>query len=158
MLFPQDENEESVAQPAYDDHRNSPPPSIMQDLSTASTRTILVVDPSPTVRDLIQSTLQKECLHVIFANDDASVFASIAAYHPQLILISIQLERSDGYHLCQVIRKQLHLTELPLILLGHRGGSKFDAMRARLAGSVDFLIKPLDTCQLVQVVKKHLPA
>jgi len=142
------------------------------DLFAAQTRTVLVVDPSPTERDLIQSILQKEHFHIIFADDTSSILASIAAYHPHLILLSIhQLAHVDGYHICQIIRKQPHLTRLPVILFGKpkapssyvsisglAGPTDLLIARGRLAGSTDFLVKPFDTHQLVQMVKKHIPA
>jgi two-component system chemotaxis response regulator CheY len=171
MIFPQDENEEPTPQLSSSGQRNPPLPPVALDLFAAQTRTILVVDPSPTVRDLIQSILQKEHLHVIFANDTSSALASIAAHHPHLVLLSSQLPRADGYHLCRMIRQRPHLARLPVILLGEREASSsyarrgrlaepthFLTIKGRLAGATDFLIMPFDSHQLVQMVNKYLPA
>lgn len=156
MIFPQDENEEPVAQPSPSGPRNPHPP-IAQDLAAKQTRTVLVVDPSPAERDLIQRILQEEHFHVIFANDTRSALASIATHHPHLILLSIQLARVDGYHLCRMIRKQPHLARIPVIILGVQKNPSFDVMRGRLAGATDFLSKPFDSLLLVQMIKKYLP-
>jgi twitching motility two-component system response regulator PilG len=156
VIFPQDENEEPAAQPSPSGPRNPLPP-IAQDLVAKQARTVLVVDQSSAERDLIQRVLQEEHFHVIFANDTRSGLASIATHHPHLILLSIQLARVDGYHLCRMIRKKPHLARLPVIIFGVQKNPPFDVMRGRLAGATDFLSKPFDSHQLVQMVKKYLP-
>src|SRR5437588_5761130 len=74
---------------------------------------------------------------------------------PALILLDIQLPRMDGYHICQIIRKNLQFRQIPIIMLSGKDGL-FDKMRGRLAGSTEYLTKPFDTAELVQTVKKHL--
>ena len=61
----------------------------------------------------------------------------------------------DGYHICQIIRKNLQFREIPIIMLSGKDGL-FDKMRGRLAGSTEYLTKPFDSVELVQTVKKHL--
>jgi len=158
MLFSQDESEEPEAQPSDYDHRNPPLPPVAQDLFDDQTRTILVVDLNPIIGGSIQHVLQKEHFCVIFANDTASGLASIEAHHPSLILLSSQLERVDQYLLCRTIRKKPQLVRLPVIILGTRENATFDAMRGRLAGSTDFLGQPFKPHQVIQMIKKYLPA
>ncbi len=106
--------------------------------------TVLVVDDSPTVRKIVQMTLQREHIRVITASDGLSA------------LLDIQLPRGlDGYHICQIIRKNLQFRQIPIIMLSGKDGL-FDKMRGRLAGSTEYLTKPFDSAELVQTVKKHL--
>ncbi len=74
---------------------------------------------------------------------------------PAVILLDIQLPRMDGYHICQIIRKNLQFRQIPIIMLSGKDGL-FDKMRGRLAGSTEYLTKPFDSVELVQTVKKHL--
>src|SRR5438045_9158983 len=74
---------------------------------------------------------------------------------PAVILLDIQLPRMDGYHICQIIRKNLQFRQIPIIMLRGKDGL-FDKMRGRLAGSTEYLTKPFDSAELVQTVKKHL--
>ncbi len=117
--------------------------------------TVLVVDDSPTVRKIVQMTLQRENIHVITAGDGLSALTSVADEMPALILLDIQLPRMDGYHICQIIRKNLQFRQIPIIMLSGKDGL-FDKMRGRLAGSTEYLTKPFDSVELVQTVKKHL--
>jgi twitching motility two-component system response regulator PilG len=117
--------------------------------------TVLVVDDSPTVRKIVQMTLQRENIRVITASDGLSALTSVADEMPAVILLDIQLPRMDGYHICQIIRKKLQFRQIPIIMLSGKDGL-FDRMRGRLAGSTEYLTKPFDSAELVQTVKKHL--
>lgn len=117
--------------------------------------TVLVVDDSPTVRKIVQMTLQRENIRVITASDGLSALTSVADEMPAVILLDIQLPRMDGYHICQIIRKSLQFRQIPIIMLSGKDGL-FDKMRGRLAGSTEYLTKPFDSAELVQTVKKHL--
>src|SRR6476661_1612356 len=117
--------------------------------------TVLVVDDSPTVRKIVQMTLQREQIRAITAGDGLSALTSVADEMPALILLDIQLPRMDGYHICQIIRKNLQFRQIPIMLLSGKDGL-FDKMRGRLVGSTEYLTKPFDSVELVQTVKKHL--
>jgi twitching motility two-component system response regulator PilG len=118
---------------------------------------VLVVDDSPTVRKIVQLTLQREHMQVMTAADGLSALAAVADASPDLILLDIMLPRMDGYNICQVIRKNLAYRDLPIIMLSGKDGL-FDKMRGRLAGSSDYITKPFDSSDLVQTVKRYLSA
>jgi len=118
---------------------------------------VLVVDDSPTVRKIVQLTLQREHMQVVTAADGLSALAAVADASPDLILLDIMLPRMDGYNICQVIRKNLAYRDLPIIMLSGKDGI-FDKMRGRLAGSSDYITKPFDSSDLVQTVKRYLSA
>jgi len=116
---------------------------------------ILIVDDSPTVRKIVQLTLQREGLAVISASDGLGALAAVTDYQPDLILLDIVLPHMDGYSICQIIRKNPDFRETPIIMLSGRDGI-FDKMRGRLAGSSEYLTKPFDSHELAQTVLKHL--
>lgn len=116
---------------------------------------VLVVDDSPTVRKIVQLTLQRERIRVVTAGDGLSALAAVADEQPDLILLDIMLPRMDGYNICQVIRKNMAYRDLPIIMLSGKDGL-FDKMRGKLAGSTEYITKPFDSTELVQTVKRHL--
>lgn len=116
---------------------------------------ILIVDDSPTVRKIVQLTLQRDGMNVIAANDGLGALAAVSDYLPDLILLDINLPHMDGYHICQIIRKNPDFRETPIIMLSGRDGL-FDKMRGRLVGSSEYLTKPFDSNDLVQTVRRHL--
>jgi twitching motility two-component system response regulator PilG len=106
---------------------------------------VLVVDDSPTVRKIVQLTLQREHIRVVTAGDGLSA----------LILLDIMLPRMDGYNICQVIRKNMAYRDMPIIMLSGKDGL-FDKMRGKLAGSTEYITKPFDSAELVATVKRYL--
>jgi twitching motility two-component system response regulator PilG len=116
---------------------------------------VLVVDDSPTVRKIVQLTLQREHIHVVTAGDGLSALAAVADEQPDLILLDIMLPRMDGYNICQVVRKNMAYRDMPIIMLSGKDGL-FDRMRGKLAGSTEYITKPFDSAELVQTVKRHL--
>jgi twitching motility two-component system response regulator PilG len=116
---------------------------------------VLVVDDSPTVRKIVQLTLQREHIRVVTAGDGLSALAAVSDEEPDLILLDIMLPRMDGYNICQVIRKNMAYRDIPIIMLSGKDGL-FDKMRGKLAGSTEYITKPFDSAELVQVVKRHL--
>lgn len=118
---------------------------------------VLVVDDSPTVRKIVQLTLQREGLMVVSASDGLGALAAVAHYQPDLILLDIMLPQMDGYHICQIVRKNPDYRDTPIIMLSGKDGI-FDKMRGKLAGSTEYLTKPFDANELVQTVQRHLDA
>jgi twitching motility two-component system response regulator PilG len=116
---------------------------------------VLVVDDSPTVRKIVQLTLQRERIHVVTAGDGLSALAAVADEQPDLILLDIMLPRMDGYNICQVVRRNTAFRDMPIIMLSGKDGL-FDKMRGKLAGSTEYITKPFDSAELVQAVKRHL--
>ena len=116
---------------------------------------VLVVDDSPTVRKIVQLTLQRERIRVVTAGDGLSALAAVADEQPDLILLDIMLPRMDGYNICQVIRKNMAYRDLPIIVLSGKDGL-FDKMRGKLAGSTEYMTKPFDSGELAQTVKRYL--
>jgi twitching motility two-component system response regulator PilG len=116
---------------------------------------VLVVDDSPTVRKIVQLTLQRERIRVVTAGDGLTALAAVADEQPDLVLLDIMLPRMDGYNICQVIRKNTAYRDLPIIMLSGKDGL-FDKMRGKLAGSTEYMTKPFDSIELAQTVKRYL--
>ncbi|MBI3978459.1 MAG: response regulator [Chloroflexi bacterium] len=117
---------------------------------------VLVVDDSPTIRKVIQLTLQREGLRVVTAGDALTALAALADEQPALVLLDVVLPRMDGFHVCHTIRSHPRCQHVPVILLTGKNGF-FDRVRGKLAGSTAYLTKPFDPQQLLTVVRKHLP-
>jgi twitching motility two-component system response regulator PilG len=116
---------------------------------------VLVVDDSPTVRKIVQLTLQRERIRVVTAGDGLSALAAVSDEEPDLILLDIMLPRMDGYNICQVVRKNMAYKDMPIIMLSGKDGL-FDKMRGKLAGSTEYITKPFDSAELVATVKRYL--
>lgn len=120
------------------------------------TATVLIVDDSPTVRKIVQLTLQRENIQVIQASDGLAGLAAVTDYQPDLILLDIVLpHHMDGYTICQIIRHKQGLRDIPIIMLSARD-SLVDRMRGRMVGATEYLTKPFDAAELVETIRRHL--
>ena len=116
---------------------------------------VLVVDDSPTVRKIVQLTLQRENIQVYTAGDGLTALTAVADSQPDLILLDIMLTHMDGYSICHLIRNNQEYRDLPIIMLSGKDGI-FDKMRGKLAGSTEYMTKPFDSTELVQTVRRYL--
>ena len=90
---------------------------------------VLVVDDSPTVRKIVQLTLQRERIRVVTAGDGLSALAAVSDEEPDLILLDVMLPRMDGYNICQVIRKNMAYRDTPIIMLSEPSPVKLTTCR-----------------------------
>lgn len=116
---------------------------------------ILVVDDSPTVRKLVEITLERNGHEVVAAEDGMEALARINDLIPDLILLDISMPRMDGYQLCKTIKSNQETSHIPVVMLTGKDGL-VDKVRARMVGSEEYLTKPFEPGTLVDLVQKHL--
>lgn len=119
---------------------------------------VLVADDAPMIQDNVLIPLRQNQIHVIVTSDAKDAPGLICDEPPALVLIHEELPSFDGYHLCQILRKNTLLRDLPLILLLKKR-EVFDpqqTLRVRLAGATASLTLPMDPDEFVQAVKKYL--
>ena len=74
---------------------------------------------------------------------------------PDVILLDPSLSNGNGYEFCTLLRKSPVFQNTPIVILTRQDGM-IDRVRAKLAGASEFLSKPLEPSQVVQVVQKYL--
>lgn len=85
-----------------------------------------------------------ECLDIMQSNDEID-----------LILMDIMMPNLDGYETMSIIRKQLEITDLPIIALTAKA-MKNDRDKSLEAGASDYISKPLNLDQLISVLRVWL--
>lgn len=119
------------------------------------TPTVLVVDDSPTVRKLVQMTLQGRGYNIVTAFDGVSAIKEIARHEPWLILLDINMPRLDGYQLCSLIRKHERTRHIPVVMLSGKDGV-FDRIRGKMVGCTSYIVKPFVPEGLIEEVEKYM--
>ena len=71
---------------------------------------------------------------------------------PALILLDIKMPRKSGLEVLEWIRQQPHFKSLPVLMFTSSSRQE-DIDTARLLGADDYLIKPTDPLQLIDLVK-----
>ncbi len=119
--------------------------------------TILVVDDDMPNLMLARALLEAEGFEVQVAVNGATMFDVLKTCLPALILMDIQLPESDGWELTRQLKADPATANIPVIAITAYGKAG-DAQRAREAGFVEFLSKPVSTRELPGIIRRHLQA
>ena len=117
--------------------------------------TILVVDDDLANLALAEALLQAEGFAVRVAMDAASTFEALKSCTPALILMDIQLPEVDGWELTRRLKSDPATAHIPVIAVTAYG-KPGDETKARRAGFVEFVPKPVSTRSLPDIVRRHL--
>lgn len=117
--------------------------------------TVLVVDDDETNLMLARALLEADGFTVATAMDAISTFDVLKEVEPALILMDIQLPGMDGWELTRRLKKNIATSHIPIIAVTAYG-QHGDARRAREAGFVEFVAKPVSTRELPAIIRKHL--
>jgi len=118
-------------------------------------KTILVVDDSPTIRKLISLKLQKCGHETICAVDGVDALEKINEVVPDLVLLDITMPRMDGYQTCKLIRGNEATRDVPVVMISGKDGF-FDKVRGKMAGTTNYITKPFGPETLMRTVNEYL--
>lgn len=118
---------------------------------------ILLVDDSDINLEVARRMLEKEGATVEVRMNGEEALQALTAMKDSgvvfdAVLMDLQMPVMDGYEATQRARKELHLTDLPIIALT-AGALTEERLRAEAAGMDAFLTKPLDPARLVRTVR-----
>ena len=113
---------------------------------------ILVVDDDTDILDMVQDALDEEG-YFIQTSSAGFIFQYVQHNLPDLILLDILLHGKDGRVICQQLKANQLTKHIPVILFSAQV-AKDKALRESQAD--DFIRKPFELQELLEVVKKHL--
>jgi two-component system chemotaxis response regulator CheY len=116
-------------------------------------KTILAVDDSASIRQMVAFTLKSSGYEVVEAVDGMDGLEKAKSKSFNLILTDQNMPRMDGVTLVKNLRALSQYKTTPILMLTTESS---DAMKAqgRAAGATGWLVKPFDPQKLVEVVKK----
>ena len=119
---------------------------------------ILIVDDSPTMRQLLRFAVGRlGPVDVVEAEDGVQGLKEINAKQFDCVLLDINMPMMDGIKLLKIIRETPEHKNLPVVIITTE--SKDDAVdRAEALGVNAFITKPVRQADVVETVKKLLPA
>ena len=114
-------------------------------------KTILVVDDSAVMRQLISEMLGTSGYQVLLAGDGESALAQVRKGEVDLVLTDWTMSPMDGGELTRQLRQLPADEPVPILVLSTVNGDASKA-EARKAGANGWLCKPIDTETLLAVV------
>lgn len=121
------------------------------------TKTILSVDDSASIRQMIQLTLQGAGYQVVQANDGAEGLAKAQATPVDMVVTDLNMPVMNGLGLIRELRKLPSYRGVPILFLTTESDAELKR-QAKEAGATGWITKPFQQDQLVSVVKKVLGA
>ena len=114
---------------------------------------ILVVDDEPAFVSLVDRILTHKGYEVLKASDGQEALRLLFAHRPDLVLLDIVMPQMDGWQACSRIRE---LSDVPIVMLTGREKAEGDVVRGLDYGADDYLIKPVESKELVARVRAVL--
>ncbi|MCP4538988.1 MAG: response regulator [Chloroflexi bacterium] len=109
--------------------------------------TILIVDDEPAMREALGYLLAAEGYDLAFAGDGVEALAKAKELVPDLILLDVMMPHMNGFEVCQRLRADPLLAEVPVILVTSRG-DRDSRLQGFEAGADDYVTKPVDEIDL----------
>ena len=119
-------------------------------------KTILSVDDSASMREVISLTLRTAGYVVLEAVDGRDALAKITASAPHMLITDLNMPNMDGIELIRQVRALPACKYIPIVMLTTESQDA-KKQEGRAAGASGWIVKPFRSEQLVLVAKKLLP-
>jgi len=116
---------------------------------------ILIVDDDPDVRHGMQVRLKANHYDTFFAVDALSSMVEARKHEPDLMILDLGLPAGDGFVVMERFKIIPALAVIPIIVVSARD-ARANKGRAIKAGAKAFLQKPVDTAELLAVIRQAL--
>jgi two-component system, chemotaxis family, chemotaxis protein CheY len=115
--------------------------------------TILTVDDSRTMRDMLHLALTSAGFRVIQAEDGLVGLQVLEQETPHVIITDINMPRLDGFGFIERVRTSENCRAVPILVLTTESDSAKKS-RARNAGATGWIVKPFDAVKLIDAVRR----
>jgi two-component system, chemotaxis family, chemotaxis protein CheY len=117
------------------------------------TKTVLTVDDSRTMRDMLMLALSNAGYRVVQAEDGVHGLEVLQSTVPDVIITDINMPRMDGFGFIEGVRGNDRHRGVPILVLTTESDStKKD--KARRAGATGWIVKPFDPVKLVEAIRR----
>ncbi|NEQ33953.1 MAG: response regulator [Leptolyngbya sp. SIO4C5] len=117
--------------------------------------TVLIVDDSSTLREMISGLLIKAGMTVIEAKDGVEAKAKIQASPPDLVVLDIVMPNMNGYELCRWVKNNAGTEDVPVVICSSKG-EEHDRYWGMKQGADAYIAKPFRPAEMVETVKQLL--
>ena len=115
--------------------------------------TVLTVDDSRAMRDMLRHSLLAAGFRVIQAEDGVHGLEVLASETPDVIVTDINMPRMDGFGFIEEVRSDPHYRGVPILVLTTESDAE-KKNRARMAGATGWIVKPFNPVKLVDAIRR----
>jgi len=128
---------------------------IASSVSETGQQSILIVDDSSSVRNLVEFVLDADGYKILQAEDGQQAWNILQNMKPDLVLSDCEMPNMTGIELLQQIREQERFNDMPVILLTALKNEEAEVSGLK-HGADDYIGKPVEPLKLQARVKKTL--
>ena|SRR5437016_6095812 len=112
---------------------------------------VLIVDDEPDVLLLLRVNLEAAGYETVLAADGETALSRIDDSDPDVVLLDIMMPVMDGWGVLRVLSER---DDAPRVVVVSAKSSDRDIVRALTSGALDYITKPFDPDDLVDVVAR----
>ncbi|HQV24269.1 MAG: response regulator [Acinetobacter sp.] len=116
---------------------------------------ILIIDDSPTETFRFKEILTKHGYEVLEATNGADGVTMAQAELPDLVLMDVVMPGMNGFQATRQISKGKETQHIPVVIVSTKDQAT-DRVWGKRQGASDYLTKPIDEQQLIDVIKQLL--
>ena len=116
-------------------------------------KTVLTVDDSRTMREMLQLALSEAGYRVVQAVDGVDGLSVLQTETPDVIVTDINMPRMDGFGFIEGVRRDSRHRAIPILVLTTESDAA-KRSRARQAGATGWIVKPFDPVKLVDALRR----
>lgn len=117
--------------------------------------TVMVVDDSVTLREMIADLLKSRGLNVTVASDGVEALEQIKVNCPDLVVLDIVMPRMNGYEVCRRLKSDPKTVKVPVVMCSSKS-EEFDRYWGMKQGADAYIAKPFHPQELVGTIKQLL--
>jgi twitching motility two-component system response regulator PilH len=117
--------------------------------------TVLIVDDSQTLRQMVSELLQNNGIKVIEATNGIEAKERIESNAPDLVITDLIMPQMNGYELCRWIKNGSATQNIPVLICSTKS-EEFDRYWGMKQGADAYITKPFHPPELVKTVKQLL--
>ena len=114
---------------------------------------ILVAEDDRAILEVVKIILEQEGYTTVFADKEDVIYKIIKEQKPDLMLLDIWLGGSNGGKIAKTIKSDKQTQHIPIIMISANNETE---KITREAGADDFLLKPFNIDDLLNIVRKHV--
>ena len=117
--------------------------------------TVLAVDDSASMRQMVSFTLKGAGYDVVEASDGQEALNKAKTSTPDVVLTDVNMPVMDGITLIRELRKLPNYKHIPMLMLTTESANDKKA-EGKSAGATGWLVKPFNPDQLIATIQKVL--
>jgi twitching motility two-component system response regulator PilH len=117
--------------------------------------TVLIVDDSQTLRQMLTELLENSGLRVVEAINGAEAKEKIQAKAPDLVITDLIMPQMNGYELCRWIKSDPTTQAIPVLICSTKS-EEFDRYWGMKQGADAYITKPFHPVEMMKTVKQLL--